>query len=128
MIKIIKTDIEKVIDKFKKEANKPKNSLIAKKYRISGFINTTIWNEQILNVLNENIRKLKINLGENWMTSPQGKEIFNICEKFSAEIEKNIKDIAKYCENKYNSKKDEKLFSVRKRPDGEHLELHANIN
>lgn len=36
-----------------------------------------------------------------------------MCEKFSAEVDKNIKEIAKYCENKYNKKKDEKLFSVR---------------
>jgi hypothetical protein len=69
-------------------------------------------------VLNENIEKLKINLGEQWMTTPQGKDIFNICEKFSDEVSKNVKEIAKYCENKYNNKKDEKLFSVRKRSDG----------
>ena len=86
---------------------------MAKRYRISSFMNITFWNEQILNVLNQNIEKLKINLGENWMNTPQGKEIYNMCEKFSAEVDKNIKEIAKYCENKYNKKKDEKLFSVR---------------
>ena len=51
-----------------------------------------------------------------------------MCEKFSIEIDKNIKEIIKYCENKYNNKKNEKLFTVRKRDKDDKLELHPNIN
>lgn len=78
-------------------------------------------------MLNQNIEKLKANLGENWMSTPQGKDIFNVCEKFSQEVKENIRAVAKFCENQYKNKSNEPLFSVRKRGDNK-LELHVNIN
>ena len=128
LIKLIEIDIHEIITKFKKESDTTRESLITRKYKISGFINTIIWSEQILNTLHRNIEKMIFTLGENWTSTPKGKEINNIFENFSKQIQKNISEIMKYCENKYKNKKDERILAVRKKTDGTGHELHVNIN
>ena len=128
LLAIIENEIQELIGKFKQESEGTRNSLLTKKYKIPGLINSIIWSDQVLNNLKENIEKLKFILGENWDTTTKGKEISSIFDNFSKQILKNIQDIMTYTKNKYDRKNDEKVLIVRKRPDGNGMELYLNLN
>ena len=128
LIKIIEEDIFKIIEKYKNESDSSRDSLITKKYKISGSINSMIWSKQVLNNLNMNVEKMIFTLGENWTSTPKGKEINNIFNNFSKQVQNNIDEIIKFCEHKYKNKLDQKILSVRQKTDGSRHEFHVNVN